>query len=203
MKRSGRRSGKPDTKEEILTAARRLFAEHGFESVSVRRIAADAGVDPALIHHYFGTKDDLFLAAIELPIDPGPEIAAALRAGGLEGAGGRLMHTFVSIWDGPHHDKLVAVARTAVSKPAMSLMFRKLFERRIVKTISEVIGDEVDHVHVRANFIGSQIFGIIMTRYILKLEPMASLDAEELAETIGPTIDRYLTMPVEHIAARH
>ncbi|GAB3225583.1 TetR family transcriptional regulator [Glycomyces halotolerans] len=203
VKRSGRRSGKPDTRAEILAAARRLFAEEAYESVSLRRIAGEAGVDPALIHHYFGSKDDLFLAAIELPLDPGPEIAAALRAGGVEGAGGRLMHVFVAIWDGPHHDKLIAVVRTSLSKPSMSFFFRQLFEHRVVKSISDVIGDEVDHVHLRANFVASQIFGLILARYILKLEPIASLTADELAETIGPTIDRYLTMPVDKFADRH
>jgi AcrR family transcriptional regulator len=196
-KRAGRRSGNPDTKAEILAAARRLFAEEGFESVSMRRIASEAEVDPSLIHHYFGSKDDLFLAAIELPLDPGPEVAAVLKAGGVEGAGERLMHAFVSIWDGPHQDKLLAVVRTSLSKPAMSFVLRQLFEHRIVKTVESVLGDEVDRIPVRASFIASQVFGLVVARYILKLEPVASLSADQLAETIGPTIDRYLTMPVD------
>lgn len=196
-KRAGRRSGNPDTKAEILAAARRLFAEGGFESVSMRRIASEAEVDPSLIHHYFGSKDDLFLAAIELPLDPGPEVAAVLKAGGVEGAGERLMHAFVSIWDGPHQDKLLAVVRTSLSKPAMSFVLRQLFEHRIVKTVESVLGDEVDRIPVRASFIASQVFGLVVARYILKLEPVASLSADQLAETIGPTIDRYLTMPVD------
>ncbi|MCC3765392.1 TetR family transcriptional regulator [Glycomyces sp. TRM65418] len=201
-KRAGRRSGNPDTKAEILAAARRLFAEEGFESVSMRRIASEAGVDPSLIHHYFGSKNDLFLAAIELPLDPAPEVAAVLEGGEIEGVGERLMHAFVTIWDGPHQEKLLAVVRTSLSKPAMSFVLRQMFEHRIVKTVEEAIGDRVDHVPVRANFIGSQIFGLVVTRYILKLEPIASLGEAELAETIGPTIDRYLTMPVEHLVDR-
>ncbi|MFG3342971.1 TetR family transcriptional regulator [Glycomyces sp. NPDC048151] len=198
-KRAGRRSGNPDTKAEILAAARRLFAEEGFESVSMRRIASEAGVDPSLIHHYFGSKDDLFLAAIELPMDPAPEVAAVLSAGGVEGAGGRLMKAFVAIWDGPHQEKLLAVVRTSLSKPAMSFVLRQLFEHRIVKTVEDILGDEVDRVPARASFIASQVFGLVVARYILKLEPVASLSPDELAETIGPTIDRYLTMPVEHL----
>lgn len=196
-KRAGRRTGNPDTKAEILAAARRLFAEEGFESISMRRIAAEAQVDPALIHHYFGSKDDLFLAAIELPMDPAPEVAAALKQGGVEGAGARLMRAFVAIWDGPHQEKLLAVVRTSLSKPAMSFVLRQLFEHRIVKTVEHTIGDQVDHVPVRASFIASQVFGLVVARYILKLEPVASLSAAELAETIGPNIDRYLTMPVD------
>ncbi|HEX2143825.1 MAG TPA: TetR family transcriptional regulator, partial [Glycomyces sp.] len=200
---AGRRSGNPDTKAEILAAARRLFAEGSFEAVSMRRIASEAGVDPSLIHHYFGSKDDLFLAAIELPMDPAPEVAAALKAGGIDGAGGRLMQAFVTIWDGPHQDKLLAVIRTSLSKPAMSFVLRQLFEHRIVKTVESAIGDQVDHVPARASFIAGQMFGLVVTRYILKLEPVASLSGAELAETVGPTIDRYLTMPIEHLADRN
>jgi AcrR family transcriptional regulator len=200
-KRAGRRSGNPDTRAEILAAARRLFAEEGFESVSMRRIAAEAGVDPSLIHHYFGSKDELFLAAIELPVDPAPEVAAVLQAGGLEGAGGRLMHAFVAIWDGPHQQKLLAVVRSSLSKPAMSFVLKQLFEHRIVKAIEQTLGDRVDHVPVRASFVATQIFGLVVARYILKLEPVASLGPAELAESIGPNIDRYLTMPVEHLVA--
>jgi len=199
-KRAGRRTGNPDTRAEILAAARRLFAEGSFEAVSMRRIATEAGVDPSLIHHYFGSKDDLFLAAIELPMDPAPEVAAVLKAGGVEGAGERLMAAFVAIWDGPHQDKLLAVVRTSLSKPAMSFVLRQLFEHRIVKTVEDVLGDQVDRIPVRASFIASQVFGLVVARYILKLEPVASLSPGELAETIGPTIDRYLTMPVEHLA---
>jgi AcrR family transcriptional regulator len=199
-KRAGRRTGNPDTKAEILAAARRLFAEGSFEAVSMRRIATEAGVDPSLIHHYFGSKDDLFLAAIELPMDPAPEVAAVLKAGGVEGAGGRLMTAFTAIWDGPHQDKLLAVVRTSLSKPAMAFVLRQLFEHRIVKTVEDILGDQVDRIPVRASFIASQVFGLVVARYILKLEPLASLSQRELAETIGPTIDRYLTMPVEHLS---
>jgi AcrR family transcriptional regulator len=201
-KRAGRRSGNPDTKAEILAAARRLFAEEGFESVSMRRIASEAGVDPSLIHHYFGSKDELFMAAIELPLDPAPEVESVLKGQELEGAGQRLMHAFVTIWDGPHQEKLLAVVRTSLSKPSMSFVLRQLFEHRIVKTVEASLGDRVDHVPVRANFIASQIFGLVVARYILKLEPLASLTESQLAETIGPTIDRYLTMPVEHLVDR-
>lgn len=201
-KRSGRRSGKPDTRSEILAAARALFADEGFESVSMRRIAGAAGVDPSLIHHYFGSKDELFMAAVELPVDPGPEIAAALRGGGVDGAGARLMRAFVAIWDGPHSDKLIAVVRTSLSRPGNAFILKQAFEHRIVKTIEGTLGEEVDHLRVRAGFIASQIFGLVVTRYILKLEPIASLGVDSLTETIGPTIDRYLTMPVGHLESQ-
>jgi AcrR family transcriptional regulator len=198
-KRSGRRSGNPDTKTEILTAARELFAAEGFESVSVRRIAAAADVDPALVHHYFGSKDDLFLSAIELPVDPSERVKEVISSGGIEGLGGRLMHALVDIWEGPHGDKFVAVIRTGISRPSASFLLRQLFEHRILKALMESFGEDLDHPKLRANLVASQIFGLVVTRYILKLKPLAALDAEALAETVGPNIDRYLTMPVEHL----
>ena len=198
-KRSGRRSGKPDTRAEILAAARTLFAAEGYEPVSMRRIAAEAGVDPSLIHHYFGSKDDLFLAAVELPMDPASEVEAVLRGGGTEEVGERLVRAFVAVWDGPHSARLIAVARTSLSRPASSFILKQTFQHRVVKTVEEILGDQVDHLRVRAGFIASQVFGLVVTRYILKFEPLASLDAEQLAQALGPTIDRYLTMPVEHL----
>lgn len=198
-KRSGRRSGKPDTRSEILSAARTLFAAEGFESVSMRRIASAAGVDPSLIHHYFGSKDDLFMASIELPVDPGVEIEAALKGNDIEGAGARLMRAFAAIWDGPHHDKMIAAVRTMLSKPGITLGMKHIFQHRIVATIERTLGDQIDHVNLRANFVATQVFGLVVVRYILRLEPLTSMTVDELAETIGPTIDRYLTMPVEHL----
>ena len=200
-KRSGRRSGKPDTRAEILAAARRLFAEEGFTSVSMRRIAGEAGVDPSLIHHYFGSKDELFLASVEMPIDPGPKVAAAIGQGGLEGAGGRIVHMFVTVWDGPHSDKLIAVVRSSLSKPGMSFVLQQTLEHRVIRAVRDAIGDQLDHLEMRAGFIASQIFGLVVTRYILRVEPLASLGADDLAATIGPNLDRYLTMPIAHLAS--
>ena len=198
-KRSGRRSGKPDTRSEILSAARSLFAAEGFESVSLRRVASEAGVDPSLIHHYFGSKDDLFMASIELPVDPGAEIAAVLQGGEIEGAGARLMRAFAAIWEGPHHDKMLAAVRTMLSKPGLALGMRHLFQHRVVTAIGGAFGDRIDHADLRASFVATQVFGLVVVRYLLKLEPICSMSVDQLAEAIGPNLDRYLTMPVEHL----
>src|SRR5919204_863212 len=98
--RRGRRPGAPDTRATILEAARASFAESGFAGTTIRRVASAAGVDAALVHHYFGTKDDLFLAAMELPVDPRQALAPAL-ADGAEGAGERLLRVFLTLWDDP------------------------------------------------------------------------------------------------------
>src|SRR4051812_27986219 len=98
MARTGRRPGNQDTREAILDAARKAFSERGYDGASIRAIATGAAVDPALVHHYFGTKEQLFLAAIEAPINPG-ELIPLVLSQGIEGAGERLVTTFLSVWD--------------------------------------------------------------------------------------------------------
>src|SRR6266566_170590 len=100
MARTGRRPGNQDTREAILAAAREAFAERGYDRVSIRAIATSAGVDPALVHHYFGTKDQLFLATVDAPIDPG-EILPKILAGERDELPERLVRTFLSVWDHP------------------------------------------------------------------------------------------------------
>nr|WP_277605595.1 hypothetical protein [Glycomyces sp. L485] len=144
----------------------------------------------------------MFIAAIELPVDPAPEVATAIVAGEVSDVGERLVHTLVGIWEGPHQAKLIAVVRSGLSKPSMTLMLKQLFEHRILGTVIDSFGDRIDHHRFRANLVGSQMFGLICTRYILKLEPIASLDADTLAAAVGPTINRYLTMPVDDLAEK-
>src|SRR3954469_25474800 len=120
--RRGRRPGSPDTRAAILSGARTLFAAHGYAGTSVRAVASAAGVDAALVHHYFGTKDDLFVAALELPIDPREALAPAL-VGGPEGAGERVLRVFVGVWDDPRNTPvLVAFARSVLGPSAEHLL---------------------------------------------------------------------------------
>src|SRR3954452_17573913 len=124
MVRTGRRPGNQDTREAILTAARDAFAERGFDGASIRAIAATAGVDPALVHHYFGGKDQLFLAAIEAPIDPAKAIQEVV-AGGLDGIGERLVRMFLTVWDSPAGTPAAALIRSAVSHDWSARMLRE------------------------------------------------------------------------------
>src|SRR5258706_15310717 len=100
MARTGRRPGNQDTREAILAAARRAFSERGFDGASIRAIATSAGVDPALVHHYFGSKDQLFVATMQLPIDPSQFLPKVFE-GGIDGVGERLVRTFLQLWDSP------------------------------------------------------------------------------------------------------
>ena len=186
----GRRPGSPDTREAILVAARGLFAERGFGSTSVRAIAAEAGVDPALVHHYFGSKDDLFVAALELPVDP-RALLAPVVAQGPDGAGERMLRIFLSVWDNPEaRVSLLAVVRR-VFEPSGQTLIRDGFLKVIIGPIGLALG--IDEPERRMPLVASQVFGLIMVRYVLEIEPVASMPADLVVATYAPTIQRYLT----------
>ncbi|MBB3042771.1 TetR family transcriptional regulator [Nocardioides soli] len=191
--RRGRRPGAPDTRAAILGAARARFAEHGYARTSVRSIAADAGVDAALVHHYFGTKHDLFVAALELPIDPTGVIVPAV-AGGIDGAAERLLTAFLGVWDDPElQPSLLGVVR-GILEPEGSALIREGFLPAIILPIADALG--LDQPERRMPFVASQIFGLIVGRYVLELEPLASLPAEDVVAAVAPTIQRYFEMPL-------
>jgi len=193
--RTGRRPGNQDTREAILAAARTAFAERGIDGASIRLIAAGAGVDPALVHHYFGTKDQLFLAAMRAPMDPA-EIIPPILAGGWGALGERLVATMLSVWDSPVGESAVALLRSAVSNEQVAAMMREFVVNRILKRIvKELHLDPVDGL-LRSGLVASQVAGLIMMRYVIRVEPVASADIPTLAAMVGPTIQRYLTGPV-------
>jgi AcrR family transcriptional regulator len=191
--RRGRRPGAPDTRAVILSAARARFAEQGYARTSVRSVAADAGVDAVLVHHYFGTKHDLFVAALELPIDPTAVIGPAVE-GGLDGAAERLLTTFLGVWDDPDlRPSLLGVVR-GILEPEGPALIREGFLPAIILPIATSLG--VDEPERRMPFVASQMFGLILGRYVLALEPLASMPSEDVVAVIAPTIQRYLEMPL-------
>ena len=192
VRRSGRRPGNPDTREAILTAARRIFAEKGFDKASIRAIATDAGVDPALVHHYFGTKDKLFLATINAPIDPSKLIPQALD-GPLEEAGERLVRMMLSVWDSPAGAAAVTLLRSAMSNDWTARLMREFVVTQVLRRAVTVLVLDPAEAPLRTALVASQISGLAVTRYVLKVEPLASAPAEVLVAAIGPTVQRYLT----------
>ena len=195
----GRRPGSPDTRAAILGAARALFASGGISGTSVRAVAAKAGVDPALVHHYFGSKDDLFVAALALPIDP-REVLAPIVAQGPDGAAERLLRTFLSVWDDPEHQlQLMAVARSLTDPSGKELM-RDGFLKVVIGPLAIALG--IDEPERRMPLVASQILGLILMRYLLEVEPIASMPADELVAIYAPTIQRYLTGPLPEAAPR-
>jgi len=186
----GRRPGAPDTRAEVLAAARTSFAEKGFRATTIRAVASSAGVDPALVHHYFGTKDDLFVAALQIPVDP-REVLAPVVAAGPDGAGERLLRTLLSVWDDPElQPGLVALARSLVSDDSASLVRDGFIPVVVGPVLASLVRDRPE---VRVPLVASQIIGLVVARYVVALPPMAAMPAEDVVARVGPTLQRYLT----------
>ncbi len=191
--RRGRRPGAPDTRAAILTAARECFAESGFAGTSVRAVAALAGVDAALVHHYFGTKEDLFVAALELRVDP-REALLPVSAGGIDGAGERLMRIFLAVWDDEESRlPLLAVVRGIV-EPGGQQLLRDGFLRMVLEPVGAEL--ELDQPDRRMTLVASQLIGLVMLRYVLRIEPLASERPEVLVATYAPVLQGYLSGPL-------
>ena len=186
----GRRPGAPDTRAEVLDAARTSFAEKGFRATTIRAVAATAGVDPALVHHYFGTKDNLFLAALEMPVDPRELLAPVVRQGP-DGAGERLLRTFLSAWDDPDIQvRLLAVVRSVLDDDGGQLIKEGFIPVVVGPVLAQLVTDQPD---VRIALVVSQVLGLIVARYVLALPTMALMPADDLVARMGPVIQHYLT----------
>jgi len=192
VRRSGRRPGNQDTKQSILEAARTVFAEAGYDKASVRAIAATAQVDPALIHHYFGTKEKLFLAAMNSPINPAELIPKAM-AGPREQAGERLVALVLSVWDSPAGVAAVALMRSAMSNEWTARLMREFVVTQVLRRAVAELNIDEKEAPVRTALVATQIGGLALIRYVLKVEPIASSPAEPLVAAIGPAVQRYLT----------
>jgi AcrR family transcriptional regulator len=191
-RRSGRRPGNPDTRQAILEAARETFAQRGFDKASIRAIATSAGVDPALVHHSFGTKDKLFLASMNAPADPAELIPKAL-AGGPDGVGERLVGVFLGVWDSPAGVAGVALLRSAVNSEWAARLMREFVVTQVLrKAVSELPVDPAQ-APLRSSLVASQLAGLALVRYVVKIEPLASAPAEVVVAAVGPTVQRYLT----------
>lgn len=205
MARTGRRpnggsaDGEPHgpgtTRAAILAAARAAFAERGFDGAALREIAAAAGVDQALIHHYFGSKQQLFIAAMELPFDLAA-LQAMVHAGPPEELGGRIVRFFLGLWEEPvRRQVLLGMVRSALTDARAAEMVRRfVIEGGILPLVREAGATDSA---MRAALVGSHLIGLGFARYILCVEPLASAPVETLVHSIGPTIGRYLTMPLE------
>jgi AcrR family transcriptional regulator len=192
MPRTGRRPGAGGTREKIVAAARSHFSEAGYDGSTIRGIAAAAAVDPALVLHYFGTKEGVFQAAVDFPVDPA-EFIPRLLAPGLDGLGERLAHFFLETWDSPQGSPLLSIIRSAVSNEAAAALMRDFVSREVLGRLADAL--ELDHPQLRASLAASQLIGLAMLRYVVKVEPLASASRDEVAGWLGPAIQRYLTDP--------
>ncbi|MGH3913322.1 MAG: TetR family transcriptional regulator [Pseudonocardiaceae bacterium] len=186
----GRRPAGEDTRRTLLDAARIEFTQRGYEGATVRAIAQRAGVDPAMVNHWFGSKDGLFVAAMEIPVNP-DEIIPRLLAGDPEQLAERILRTFLSVWDANGGGALTALMRSVASHEQAARMMREFVSRvifgRVVSTVAP------DAPELRAALCGTQIAGLGMIRYVIRLEPLASADHDTVVTAIAPNLQRYLT----------
>jgi AcrR family transcriptional regulator len=193
--RAGRAPGSPPNRAAILDAARINFERHGYERATIRGIAAQAGVDAALVHHYFGSKDQLMVAALALPINP-RDVVSELLAGDRRTIGERLLRRVLAVWgeEWAKGGPLVGLIRAAMTHEPAARMIREFFTREIIGRLADAL--ELSQPRLRVGLVATQLMGLAMARFIIRMEPIASAEPETLIACYGPTIQRYLTEPL-------
>lgn len=187
---AGRADG-PGTRERILEAARAEFAERGYDRTSVRGVARAAGVDAALVHHYFGTKEEVFAAAVEVSFEPALLVPAVVGAGP-DGVGERLARYFLGVWEDPAtRAPLLAVVRSALTHEAAAGVLRGYVLRRLLERVAKDL--DVPDPRFRAELAAAHMIGIAILRYVVRVEPLASAEPEAIVAMVAPTLQRYLT----------
>ncbi|WP_149830592.1 TetR/AcrR family transcriptional regulator [Streptomyces tailanensis] len=184
----------PATRDRILAAAREEFSERGYDKTSMRGIAKAAGVDSALVHHYFGTKEQMFEAAVEVAFSPVLSVRDSLLEGPLDGVGERLTRTIFGFWENPTTRKpLLAIVRSAVNHEAAAAVFRRLVATQLLYRIARRL--DLPDAELRAELAAAQLVGVAMLRYVIKVEPLASADPEQIIERVAPVVQAHLTAP--------
>ncbi len=193
MARTGRRPGASGSRERILASARAAFADGGFDGATIRGIARSAAVDPALVHHYFGTKEQLFVASIELPFDPSA-LVGAITEGGVGGVGDRIARFALGVWAEPQaRSVLVGVFRSAARDERAAATLRGLLERTLLPAV-RALG--LDQPELRAAMAWSQLVGLFLGRYLLRVTPLVTVSDEDLVTVMAPILQRIVTDPL-------
>ncbi|MHA5054493.1 TetR/AcrR family transcriptional regulator [Streptomyces sp. SD15] len=184
----------PATRDRILEAAREEFSERGYEKTSVRGIAKAADVDSALVHHYFGTKEQVFEAAVEVAFAPALGASGAVEDGPLDGVGERLTRFILGIWENPAtRTPLLAILRSAVNNETAAAVFRRLVTTQLLRRVAGQL--DLPDAELRAELAAAQLVGVAMLRYVIKVEPVASADLEEIVRRVAPVVQGHLTIP--------
>jgi AcrR family transcriptional regulator len=188
VRHAGRRPGATETRDAIISAARRLFAEKGYDGATIRGIAAEAGVNPALVYHFFGTKQQVFVAALDFPIEPA-EMIRQIVTGPRREVGQRIIRTFLAVWnDPPARASLLALFRSVTTNEQTAAMFRQFIEAALLGRVTSALGVPKE----RMTAAMAQMVGLVLLRYVLRVEPLASLGDEEIVHLVAPTIQRYI-----------
>ena len=195
-RRRGRPAGRPsgETRDRILAAAREEFAALGYDRTSMRSIGKAAGVDAALVHHYFGTKEQVFAAAVQVSFAPAAGMPDAVTSGGADGMGERVARFMLEVWEDPvTRGPLLAIIRSAVTNETAAAVFRELVSRTVLARVAGQLS--VPDSEFRVHLAASHLVGIIMLRYVVRVDPIASADLETLVRLVAPALQRYLTAP--------
>ncbi|MFG2450506.1 TetR family transcriptional regulator [Streptomyces sp. M41(2017)] len=184
----------PAARDRILDAAREEFSERGYEKTSVRGIAKTAGVDSALVHHYFGTKEQVFEAAVEGAMAPALGAPDMIVEGPLDDVGERLTRFFFGVWENPtSRTPLLAIVRSAVNNDTAAAVFRRLVAAQLLRRIAARL--DTPDAELRAELAAAQLVGVAMLRYVIKVEPLASADVERIVAGVAPVVQGHLTNP--------
>ena len=187
----GRRPGESGTRQAILDAAQARFAEHGWDRATIRAIARDAGVDPALVLHFFGSKQVLFTAAMSWPFDTDAAVEQVAN-GPRSQLGRRLASFFLSIWEDPERrEPLMVMLRAATTNEQAAALLRESLMTLFLAPLGERLG--TPDAELRMSLCSSQLIGLGTARYVLAFEPLASVAPERIVELVGPNLQRYMT----------
>lgn len=191
--RRGRRPGRPETRAHVLGVARRRFLSEGYQSVTLRSIAAEADVDVALVSYFFGSKKGLFGAALALPANP-PEVLLNALPGDPATLPERVLKALLNNWEDPQHGAPLRVMVTAaIQDPELSRLLKEVFEREMIARLAEQIGGT--NAHYRAGAFFSQLAGLVFARYVLRIDPLASMTVDELTRHLAPGLRAALQGP--------
>jgi AcrR family transcriptional regulator len=183
----------------VLDAARRVFADRGYQHASLRAIAAEAGVDAGMVRHFFGDKAGLFRAAMQLPVDPA-QLLPVLLGPGLDGLGERVIRFFVSVWDDPQaRAPFLSLIRSVAGHEESAAMFRQFVTEQVLGPLAAAIGRP--DARLRATLVASQLVGLVMVRYVVRVEPLASAPVDRVVAAVAPTVQRYLTGDISDLSA--
>ncbi|MGH3690061.1 MAG: TetR family transcriptional regulator [Microbacterium sp.] len=189
-RRRGRPRGGTDSRERIIAAAVDEFGEKGYDGSTIRSIAARADVDSALVHHYFGTKADLFAEAVGIPLRPDVDVPGII-AGPRDEVGARLIRYVLESFEQPDvRRRGIVLIRTAIGSRLTTPLLAGFLSRELIGRVARALG--VPDAELRATLVASQIAGLLLARYVLRLAPIAAAPVDELVARVGPTIQRYL-----------
>jgi AcrR family transcriptional regulator len=189
----GRRPGATTTREGILDAARELFATRGYDGTTIRGIATSAGVDPALVHHFFGSKDELFLTVLQVPETVMSQVPALVADGDLDLAGERLARFYLGLFERPDtRAAILTTLRSAIAQEQAARILRETITARLFAGVRDLLPDRSE---LRMTLAMSHLNGLAIGRYVLAVPPLADMDLGDIVAWVAPAIQRYLTGP--------